>query len=378
MDNKIKEQEEPSKEEPSEEDIMLYLKEAELNEDSSSSSSRDEDEISEEDIEDNKELIDPLFDAKNSRNTLFPLDSRFKDLWQMYLKAKASFWTPEEIDLSEDLKDWIKLSVDEQHFIKTILAFFLSFDILVNENLDDNFVENVAILEARFFYHFQEMMEDIHSHTYSLLFDTFVSDEEEKKKLLNAIKDVESIKKMADWFRDYRINGNLIERLVASAIVEGIMFSGAFLCIFWLKHKGKLPGLTFSNELISRDEGMHYDFGGLCYNTVIINHLPLSKVEQMVEEGLNLSKGLMKEGLKVDLIGINSNMMNQYLEFITDRFLMIFNGKRVYNSTNPFPWMEMISLQNKANFFEKRVGNYSRQAVLIDSEEQQIRFDIDF
>ena len=291
------------------------------------------------------------------------------------------FWRAEEIDLSQDLTDWTeKLSDDERYFIKHILAFFAASDGIVNENLAENFVNEVQYSEAKFFYGFQIMMENIHSETYSLLIDTYVKDEVEKDKLFNAIENFPAIKKKADWALKWIDSPSFAERLIAFAAVEGIFFSGAFCSIFWLKKRGLMPGLTFSNELISRDEGVHADFAVHLHNNHLVNKVPKERIREIIVDALNIEREFITESLPVSLIGMNSKLMSQYLEFVTDRLLLELNCEKEYNTSNPFDFMDMISLQGKTNFFEKRVSEYQKAGVLNKEEEDtnKYSFDTDF
>ena len=282
----------------------------------------------------------------------------------MYKKSEASFWTAEEIDLQQDTIDWdCKLNDNERYFIKQILAFFAASDGIVNENLAENFVSEVQYTEAKFFYGFQIAIENIHSETYSLLIDTYIKDAEEKNKLFNAIETLDFVKKKADWALDWIDNGSYAERLIAFAAVEGIFFSGSFCSLFWLKKRGLMPGLTFSNELISRDEGLHCDFACLLYNNHLVNKLPKSKIEQIITDAVSIEKEFVTDALPVSLIGMNAKLMSQYIEFVADRLLMELGNDKVYNTANPFDFMEMISLQGKTNFFEKRVAEYQKAGV---------------
>jgi ribonucleoside-diphosphate reductase beta chain len=298
----------------------------------------------------------------------------------MYKKAEASFWTAEEIDLHADLVDWEnKLNDNEKYFIKNILAFFAASDGIVNENLAENFVAEVQYTEAKFFYGFQIAIENIHSETYSLLIDTYIKDKEEKNNLFNAIETLDCVKKKADWALNWIDNGNFAERLVAFAAVEGIFFSGSFCSIFWLKKRGLMPGLSFSNELISRDEGLHCDFACLLYNNHLNNKLSKERVEEIITNAVEIEKEFILEALPVKLIGMNSELMSQYIEFVADRLLLELGNEKVYNVENPFDFMEMISLQGKTNFFEKRVGDYQKAGVMnASSEEAKFSVDEDF
>ncbi|GEC78057.1 ribonucleoside-diphosphate reductase [Flavobacterium aquatile] len=293
---------------------------------------------------------------------------------------EASFWTAEEIDLSQDLNDWNnKLNNDEKYFIKHILAFFAASDGIVNENLAENFVNEVQYAEAKFFYGFQIMMENIHSETYSLLIDTYVKDEAEKDQLFNALEVFPAIKKKADWALKWIESDSFAERLIAFAAVEGIFFSGAFCSIYWLKKRGLMPGLTFSNELISRDEGVHCDFAVHLHNHHLVNKVPKERIRTIIVDALNIEREFITESLPVSLIGMNATLMTQYLEFVADRLLVELGCDREYNTSNPFDFMDMISLQGKTNFFEKKVAEYQKAGVMnTDSEAQKISFDADF
>ena len=293
---------------------------------------------------------------------------------------EACFWTAEEIDLHQDLTDWnSKLNDDERYFIKHILAFFAASDGIVNENLAENFVNEVQYSEAKFFYGFQIMMENIHSETYSLLIDTYVKDEAEKDQLFRAIEVFPAIKKKADWALKWIESDSFAERLIAFAAVEGIFFSGAFCSIFWLKKRGLMPGLTFSNELISRDEGMHCDFAVHLHNKHLVNKVSKERIREIIVDALNIEREFITESLPASLIGMNSNLMTQYLEFVTDRLLLELECEKEYNTANPFDFMDMISLQGKTNFFEKRVGDYQKAGVMDqDKDNSKISFDADF
>ncbi|MEM9920315.1 MAG: ribonucleotide-diphosphate reductase subunit beta [Bacteroidota bacterium] len=321
-------------------------------------------------------VVEPLLSENPNRFVLFPI--QHDDIWQWYKKSEASFWTAEEIDLSQDASDWEKMSKDEQHFIKHVLAFFAASDGIVNENLAENFVNEVQYTEAKFFYGFQIMMENIHSETYSLLIDTYIKDEAEKNYLFNAIENLDCVKKKADWALRWIENGSFAERLIAFAAVEGIFFSGSFCSIFWLKKRGQMPGLTFSNELISRDEGMHCDFACMLYNDHLINKLPKTLIREIIEDAVNIEKEFVTDALPVKLIGMNAVLMCQYIEFVADRLLASLGNDKIYHSENPFPWMDMISLQGKTNFFEKRVGDYQKSGVMANREKQVFSLDEDF
>jgi len=323
-------------------------------------------------------MVEPILKENKDRFVIFPI--KHHDLWEWYKKCEASFWTAEEIDLHQDLTDWsTKLNDDEKYFIKHILAFFAASDGIVNENLAENFVNEVQYSEAKFFYGFQIMMENIHSETYSLLIDTYVKDDAEKDKLFNAIETFPAIKKKADWALKWIESDSFAERLIAFAGVEGIFFSGAFCSIFWLKKRGLMPGLTFSNELISRDEGVHCDYAVHLHNNHLVNKVPKERITEILTDALEIEKEFITESLPVSLIGMNAKLMTQYLEFVTDRLLVELNCDKVYNSTNPFEFMDMISLQGKTNFFEKRVSEYQKAGVLNnDTRSEEISFDEDF
>jgi ribonucleoside-diphosphate reductase beta chain len=322
--------------------------------------------------------IEPILQENKDRFVIFPI--KHQDIWEWYKKQEACIWTAEEIDLHTDLNDWNnKLNDDERYFIKHILAFFAASDGIVNENLAENFVSEVQYPEAKFFYGFQIMMENIHSETYSLLIDTYVKDEAEKHELFHAIETFPAIKEKADWALKWISSDSFAERLIAFAAVEGIFFSGSFCSIYWLKKRGLMPGLTFSNELISRDEGMHCDFAVHLHNHHLINKVPKSRITEILTDALSIERKFITESLPASLIGMNANLMTQYLEFVTDRLLVELGCERVYNSSNPFDFMDMISLQGKTNFFEKRVGEYQKAGVMnTDSEAQKITFDADF
>ena len=326
-------------------------------------------------------VVEPILQENKNRFVIFPI--KHQDIWEWYKKMEASFWTAEEIDLSQDLNDWNnKLNKDEKYFIKHILAFFAASDGIVNENLAENFVNEVQYAEAKFFYGFQIMMENIHSETYSLLIDTYVKDEAEKADLFNALEVFPAIKKKADWAIKWIDSDSFAERLIAFAAVEGIFFSGAFCAIFWLKKRGLMPGLTFSNELISRDEGVHCDFAVHLHNHHLINKVPKDRIRTIIVDALNIEREFITESLPVSLIGMNSNLMTQYLEFVTDRLLVELGCDREYNTPNPFDFMDMISLQGKTNFFEKKVAEYQKAGVMNSGsgtvDAQKITFDADF
>lgn len=324
--------------------------------------------------------VEPILQENKDRFVIFPIQHH--DLWEWYKKQEACIWTAEEIDLHEDLSDWNnKLNDDEKYFIKHILAFFAASDGIVNENLAENFVNEVQYSEAKFFYGFQIMMENIHSETYSLLIDTYVKDEQEKNILFKAIENFPAIKKKADWALRWIESPSFAERLIAFAAVEGIFFSGSFCSIFWLKKRGLMPGLTFSNELISRDEGMHCDYAVHLHNNHIVNKVSKARITEIIVDALNIEREFITESLPASLIGMNSKLMTQYLEFVSDRLLVELECEKVYNSSNPFDFMDMISLQGKTNFFEKRVSEYQKAGVLNkdkNEDSQKISFDAEF
>jgi len=322
--------------------------------------------------------VEPILQENKNRFVIFPI--KHHDIWEWYKKMEASFWTAEEIDLSQDLNDWNnKLNDEERYFIKHILAFFAASDGIVNENLAENFVNEVQYAEAKFFYGFQIMMENIHSETYSLLIDTYVKDETERDELFNALEVFPAIKKKADWALKWIESDSFAERLIAFAAVEGIFFSGAFCSIYWLKKRGLMPGLTFSNELISRDEGVHCDFAVHLHNHHLVNKVPKTRIREIIVDALKIEREFITESLPVSLIGMNAGLMTQYLEFVADRLLVELGCDREYNTSNPFDFMDMISLQGKTNFFEKKVAEYQKSGVMnTDSEAQKITFDADF
>ena len=321
---------------------------------------------------------EPILRENKDRFVIFPI--QHSDIWEYYKKAQASFWTAEELDLHTDLEHWAKkLNDDEKHFIKHVLAFFAASDGIVNENLAENFVAEVQYPEAKFFYGFQIAMENIHSETYSLLIDTYIKDPKEKDMLFHAIDTLDCVKKKADWALKWIENASFAERLVAFAAVEGIFFSGSFCSIFWLKNRGLMPGLSFSNELISRDEGLHCDFACHLYTKHLTNKLPKERVRQIIVDAVEIEKEFVTDALPVRLIGMNADVMKQYIEFVADRLLMELDCDKEYGSSNPFSFMEMISLQGKTNFFEKRVGEYQKAGVMnTDKESGQFSLDADF
>ena len=320
--------------------------------------------------------MEKILEENKNRFVLFPLQHH--DIWEFYKKAQASFWTAEEIDLSSDLSDWEKLNPGEQHFVKHVLAFFAASDGIVNENLAENFVSEVQYTEAKFFYGFQIMMENIHSETYSLLIDTYIKDKEEQNHLFNAIDTVPAVQKKAEWALKWIGSESFVERIIAFAAVEGIFFSGSFCSIFWLKKRGLMPGLSFSNELISRDEGLHTDFAVHLYKHHIQDKLSKERLIEIIDSALTIEKEFITEALPVSLIGMNSDLMKQYLEYVSDRLLIDLGVGKVYNSDNPFDFMKNIAMENKTNFFEKRVGEYSKQGVGSKPDTVQFSTEEDF
>ena len=299
---------------------------------------------------------------KENKYVLFPIE--YDDIFSMYKRALASFWTVEEVDLSKDLNDWERLSDDERHFIENVLAFFAGSDGIVTENLAQRFMNDIQIQEAKCFYGFQIAIENIHSEMYSLLIDTYIKDNAHKEKLFNAINTIPCVAEKADWAIKYITNdtAQFGERVVAFAAVEGIFFSGSFAAVFWLKERGLLPGLTFSNELISRDEGLHTDFACLIYSH-LDEKLPESKVTEIITNAVTIEQKFITDSIPCRMIGMNADLMKQYIEFCADRLLGALNAPLIYNTANPFPWMEMISMEGKTNFFERRVSEYQKSNV---------------
>lgn len=322
-------------------------------------------------------IQEPILTENKNRFVLFPI--QHNDIWSFYKKAEASFWTAEEIDLQPDLIDWEhKLNDNEKHFIKHVLAFFAASDGIVNENLAENFLSEVQYTEAKFFYGFQVAIENIHSETYSLLIDTYIKDADEKNRLFNAIDTIDCVKKKAEWALRWIDQGSFAERLVAFAAVEGIFFSGSFCSIFWLKKRGLMPGLSFSNELISRDEGLHCDFACLLYTKHLVNKMTQDQVQRIILDAVAIEKEFVTDALPVRLIGMNSELMSQYIEFVADRLLVELGNSKVFHASNPFDFMEMISIQGKTNFFEKRVGEYQKAGVLNNDGRQKFSLDEEF
>jgi len=320
---------------------------------------------------------EPLLKDNPNRFVILPI--QYDDIWRMYKKAVASFWTTEEIDLAQDMNHWEKLNDDEKHFVKHVLAFFAASDGIVNENLVERFMQEVQVPEARCFYGFQVAMENIHSETYSLLIDTYIKDAEEKMHLFNAIETIPAVQKKANWALNW-INADhasYAERVVAYASVEGIFFSGSFAAIFWLKKRGLMPGLTFSNELISRDEGLHTDFACLMYSH-LKNKLTTEQVLKIVCEAVEIEIEFLTDALPCALIGMNCDLMAQYIKYVADRLLVELKCERFYKVENPFDFMEQISMEGKTNFFEKRVGEYQKFGVMNDAVGRTFSVDEDF
>merc|ERR1719443_1308805 len=314
------------------------------------------------------EKQDPLLKENPHRFVMFPI--QYHEVWEMYKKHEASFWTAEEIDLRLDINDWEKLNDSERHFIKHVLAFFAASDGIVLENLGDNFSTEVQVPEARAFYGFQIAMENIHSETYSLLIEQYIRDDAERNSVFTAIQTMPAVRAKAEWAVQWMNEENCFaERLVAFAAVEGVLFSGSFCSIYWLKKRSMMPGLTFSNELISRDEGLHADFACLLYS-MLDNKLPDDVVHSMIRGAVEVEREFICDSLPCDLIGMNSKQMTNYIEFVADRLLAMLGHPKIFNTGNPFDWMELISLQGKTNFFEKRVGEYQKAGVMTGAQEE--------
>lgn len=321
-------------------------------------------------------IQEPILKENKDRFVLFPINH--SDIWKMYKQAEASFWTAEEIDLSPDLHDWEhRLNEDEKYFIKHVLAFFAASDGIVNENLAVNFLKEVQYPEARCFYGFQIMIENIHSETYSLLIDTYIKNPQEKEHLFHAMDTLPCISQKGQWALRWIGQGSFPERLIAFAAVEGIFFSGSFCSIFWLKKRGLMPGLSFANELISRDEGLHCDFACLLYSK-LERPLPESSVQAIIQRAVDIEKEFVREALPVKLIGMNGDLMCQYIEYVADRLLASLGCAKVYHSTNPFDFMELISLQGKTNFFERRVSEYQKSGVMAGKDNHTFSLSEDF
>lgn len=330
-----------------------------------------EDTIDQENVSDNysDKKIEPLLTApKNKQLTILPV--QHDDLWAMYKTHEAAIWHAHEVDLSKDEADWNKLTDNEKHFIKYVLAFFASSDLIVNENLAERFLREVQYLEAKTFYTFQSMMENIHSETYANLVLKYITDKKEQTFILNAVENIDCIKKKADWAHRW-ITGNdsFVERLVAFASVEGIFFSGAFCCIYWLKERGVLPGLSTANDFIARDEGLHTDFACQLYNKHIVNKLSQQRIEQIIREAVDLEIDFITKAIPCRLIGINANLMIDYIKYVADRLLLQLGHKIAFGAKQPFGFMDRIALHNKGNFFETRITSYSKGQYLSDDED---------
>ncbi|XP_058469010.1 ribonucleoside-diphosphate reductase subunit M2-like [Solea solea] len=323
------------------------------------------------------EEVEPLLKDNPRRFVVFPI--QYHDIWQMYKKAEASFWTAEEVDLSKDLQHWESLKDEERYFISHVLAFFAASDGIVNENLVERFTQEVQVTEARCFYGFQIAMENIHSEMYSLLINTYIKEPQEREYLFNAIETLPCVKKKADWALNWISNKSATfgERVVAFAAVEGIFFSGSFASIFWLKKRGLMPGLTFSNELISRDEGLHCDFACLMFKH-LVNKPNSEAVTKVIKNAVEIEQEFLTDALPVKLIGMNCELMKQYIEFVADRLMLELGFTKIYRVENPFDFMENISLEGKTNFFEKRVGEYQRMGVMSTTTDHTFRLDADF
>merc|ERR1712137_131596 len=323
------------------------------------------------------EKSDPLLMENAQRWVMFPI--QHADMWEAYKKHEASFWTAEEIDLSADINDWETLTKNEQHFITHVLAFFAASDGIVLENLSSRFSTEIQVPEARAFYGFQMAMENIHSETYSLLIEQYIRDPVEKDRVFNAIQTMPPVQEKAQWAVQWMNHENsFAERIVAFACVEGILFSGSFCAIYWLKKRGLMPGLTFSNELISRDEGLHAEFACMLYG-MLQNQLPEDVVHGIVRGAVDAERRFICEALPCDPIGMNSELMTSYIEFVADRLLTALGHSKLFGASNPFDWMELISLQGKTNFFEKRVGDYQKANVMSSGEESRaFSLDVDF
>lgn len=321
---------------------------------------------------------DPLLAPNDDRFVLFPL--KYHSVWELYKKHMAVFWTAEEIDLASDINDWEKLNNDERHFISHVLAFFAASDGIVNENLAVRFYKDIQIPEARCFYGFQIAMESIHSEMYSLLIDTYIKDSKEREKLFHATENIAAVAKKAQWAMKWmNSKQSFAHRLIAFAAVEGIFFSGSFCAIFWLKKRGLMPGLCTSNEFISRDEGLHCEFA--CHIHSLLTkeeQISLDTIREIITEAVEIEKEFIADALPVSLIGINAELMKQYIEFVADHWLTYLGVDPVYKTANPFEWMELISLEGKTNFFEKRVSEYQRPGILADKTEQSFTLDADF
>ncbi|XP_014103066.1 ribonucleoside-diphosphate reductase subunit M2 [Bactrocera oleae] len=321
--------------------------------------------------------IEPLLKENPRRFVIMPIE--YPDIWQMYKKAEASFWTVEEVDLSKDMDDWARLTDNERHFISHVLAFFAASDGIVNENLVERFSQEVQVTEARCFYGFQIAMENVHSEMYSILIDTYIKDSKQRNYLFNAIETMPAVKRKADWALAWisSKSANFGERVIAFAAVEGIFFSGSFASIFWLKKRGLMPGLTFSNELISRDEGLHCDFACLMFQH-LIQKPSNERIVEIISEAVTIEQEFLTDALPVNLIGMNCKLMSDYIEFVADRLLVELGVGKIYNTPNPFSFMELISLDGKTNFFEKKVGEYQKWGVTANRMDNVFTLDADF
>jgi ribonucleotide reductase beta subunit family protein with ferritin-like domain len=321
--------------------------------------------------------VEPLLDPNEDRFVIFPI--RHHDVWNKYKQHMAVFWTPEEIDLSKDVKDWERLNDNERHFIKHILGFFAGSDGIVMENLSVRFTREVQWPEAKFFYACQNLLEAVHSETYSLLIDTYVKEPQEKSDILRAIKTIPCVEKKAKWALEWidSPDADFATRLLGFAAVEGIFFSGAFCAIFWLKQRGLMPGLTLSNEFIARDEGLHTDFACLLYSK-IVNRLPKQKAHKILRDAVKIEKHFITKALPCELIGMNADLMKQYIEYVADRLSLQLGYPKIYSAKNPFDFMERISLENKDNFFEKRVSTYAKASVGKSKEDMVFSTDTAF
>ena len=320
---------------------------------------------------------EPLLQENSNRHVIFPIEHG--DIWQKYKQHMSVFWIPEEIDLSKDMNDWVKLSDNERHFIKHILGFFAGSDGIVMENLAMRFTREIGIPEAKFFYACQNLMESVHSETYSLLIDTYIEDKKEKLDILRAIQTIPCVQKKAEWALQWidSKEASFATRLMAFAVIEGIFFSGAFCSIFWLKQRGLMPGLTVSNEFISRDEGLHTEFACLLYGK-LVNKLSKQEAHKIIREAVKIEKNFITKALPCELIGMNAKLMAQYIEFVADRLSIQLGYSKVYHSANPFEFMERISLESKDNFFEKRVTTYAKANTNGSAEEKKFSMDADF
>ncbi len=322
-----------------------------------------------------------LLNSENNRTNLYPI--LFDDIWDLYKRSVAAFWVPDEIRLTDDIKDFEKMDENERHFLLTVLAFFANSDFIVNENLDTNFTELIQIPELKIFYHFAAMIEDIHSQSYQLMIQTLVSNPEKRETLFNAVIESKTIKQKADWARKWIHEGSFVQRIVAFSMIEGIFFSGSFCSIFWCKKRGLMPGLCQANELIARDEGMHRDMACLIYSKYITNKLEKNTLLQMLNEAVNIEKEFINECLPYKLDGMNALLMSQYIEFVADHLLENLIGEKYYNVECPFPWMTLISMPSKGNFFERQISNYTKAGVMGNksgksNNSNEISFDEEF